>query len=99
MLASFEKFRLIPGNPLAYWISEKTTELFRNKPLSSIAKPRQGMATTDNEKFLRLWHEIDFAKIGFGFKSSAESSCSQFKWFPYNKEAIIENGMVIMSLL
>ncbi len=83
--AKQENFLLIPSNPIAYWISEKTTELFRNKPLSSIAKPRQGMATTDNEKFLRLWYEIDFAKIGFGFKSSAESSCSQFKWFPYNK--------------
>ena len=47
-----------------------------------IAKP--GMQTSDNERFLRLWHEIAYSRIGFGF-THEKAANSEFKWFPYNK--------------
>ena len=54
-------------------------------PLGDIAKPRQGMATTNNDYFLRLWHEVLLCKIGFSYASEDEAAQSKNKWFPYNK--------------
>jgi hypothetical protein len=86
MLASFEKFRLIPGNPLAYWASDNMRNIFSSAtPLDNYAEPRQGLATGDNNKFLRVWSEIDTNKIGFDFESIEEFHDSSYKWLPYNK--------------
>lgn len=54
------------------------------KPFSEYAIAKPGMQTSDNDRFLRFWQEIDFRKIGFGF-SHADATESEFKWFPYNK--------------
>ena len=79
-------FHDIPGSPIAYWASEKVRRIFVENPkLEEIAKPRQGMATADNERFLRFWFEVDIEKIGFDFSDSKEALISAKKWFPYNK--------------
>ncbi len=79
-------FRRIPGSPIAYWASEKVRKIFEEgTPLAKIAEPRQGMATADNNRFLRLWHEVDFGNIGFSLGSMEEAKKSKKKWFPYNK--------------
>lgn len=81
-----EKFSKISGIPIAYWISEKVERIFdESQVLSSIAEPKQGMATADNDRFLRLWSEVNNSKIGFNFKNSDEAQISNSKWFPYNK--------------
>lgn len=54
------------------------------KSLGEIAKPRQGMATTNNNRFLRLWHEVNIGKIGFNL-TDIEDTVGEYKWFPYNK--------------
>ena len=78
-------FSKIPGSPIAYWASSNTILDFkRGQSLGSISKPRQGMATTNNNRFLRLWMEVESDKIGFGLTSIEETMDSQ-KWFPYNK--------------
>ena len=46
---------------------------------------RNGMSTTDNNRFLRFWPECSFEMIGFSSKSSEQAKASQKKWFPYNK--------------
>ena len=46
---------------------------------------RNGMSTTDNNRFLRFWPECSFEKIGFSSKSAEQAKISQKKWFPYNK--------------
>lgn len=81
-----KQFSFIPGMPIAYWASEKVKELFKNeKKLSEIASPKQGMATADNNRFLRFWNEVNVKNIGFGYKNREESKNSKLKWFPYNK--------------
>lgn len=81
--ANFEK---IPGCPIGYWVSEKILSRFAgNLALSAVCKPTQGLATADNARFLRYWHEVNLEKIGFGMKSSEEAKESGKKWFPYNK--------------
>lgn len=76
----------IPGYPIAYWASQKLNEIFdKDTPLYKVAKPKQGIATGENNRFLRHWSEVNFNNIGFNFKNSNEAGKSNFKWFPYNK--------------
>ena len=78
-------FSKIPGSPIAYWVSQNVVNVFlKGKRLGDISKPRQGMATTNNNRFLRLWHEVSYNNIGFGLESIEETVCDK-KWFPYNK--------------
>ncbi|HCA4923661.1 BREX-1 system adenine-specific DNA-methyltransferase PglX [Acinetobacter baumannii] len=81
-----DDFKKIPGSPVAYWVSEKVLEIFESSPsMGSVADARQGLATADNNRFLRLWQEVDIQKIGFGMESRHQAQSSHKKWFPYNK--------------
>ena len=78
-------FERILGYPIAYWISDKMRLVFsENKILNDISQPRQGLATANNERFLRLWQEIGLNNLGFGLQKE-EAIKSDYKWFPYNK--------------
>ncbi|WP_211941869.1 BREX-1 system adenine-specific DNA-methyltransferase PglX [Cylindrospermopsis raciborskii] len=79
-------FCKIPGSAIAYWVSDKILEIFQHsKPLNDIASPRQGLATANNDRFLRLWTEVNINNIGFGLDSREAAKKSGKKWFPYNK--------------
>ena len=79
-------FSRIPGSPIAYWASKNFFEMFRKGTLlGNLADSKQGLATADNNRFLREWYEVDFCKIKFDCKTLDEAKESGFKWFPYNK--------------
>ncbi|WP_297632917.1 BREX-1 system adenine-specific DNA-methyltransferase PglX [uncultured Clostridium sp.] len=81
----FEKryIYMIPGNTFAYWISRKLLEVFsKSISLSSITEPKSGLSTTDNNRFLRLWHEPLWEKINL-YQSNYEQTNGKF--FPYSK--------------
>ncbi|MCV2876323.1 BREX-1 system adenine-specific DNA-methyltransferase PglX [Rhodobacteraceae bacterium XHP0102] len=83
---SGKEFAKIPGEPIAYWLSENARNSFViGEGFGEIVKPRQGLATGDNDKFLRFWSEVTHSKIGLGLKSEDEAVVSGKKWFPYNK--------------
>ena len=85
-LSNQDDFLKIPESPIAYWVSKNIYSIFKGNPsLNSIGYPRQGMATSDNDKFLRFWYEPNFKIIGFGFEDSEKAKKSQLKWFPYQK--------------
>ena len=76
----------IPGQNIAYWISVNMKNVFElASPLGQLAEPKQGMATADNNRFLRVWFEVNKEKIGFKYKNSLLAKESNQKWFPYNK--------------
>ena len=81
---STDNFSKIPSSPIAYWVSQSIIEVFENDTLGKLAYPCQGMATTNNDKFLRLWSEVDINKVLFN-GTSEEDTCRGYKWFPYNK--------------
>lgn len=84
--AKVNNFNKIPGSPIAYWVSDTIREIFSTgMPLGEIAEPRQGMTTSDNQRFLRLWYEVSIEGIGLGFTSREFAKRSKLKWFPYNK--------------
>lgn len=79
-------FNKISGMPIAYWTSNKVRELFdESEKLEEIAVTRAGMITGDNEKFVRLWHEISQDKFSKSSFNREEAQNSNKKWFPYNK--------------
>ena len=79
-------FKNIPGNPIAYWAPKKLLKSFESiYSIDTISPPRIGMMTTDNERFLRCWYEVDLHKIGFDLENSNQAISSRKKWFPYNK--------------
>lgn len=83
---SQQNFEKIPGCPIGYWVSEKIFSRFAgNLALSAVCKPTQGLATADNARFLRYWHEVNLEKIGFGCSSAEEALETRKKWFPHNK--------------
>lgn len=76
-------FHDIPGSPIAYWASEAAHEAFvRGTALSQIAPPRQGLATSDNNRFLRKWWETTNTHINYSAKSRKEAKLSGSRWFP-----------------
>ena len=60
--ADADTFKDIPGTPIAYWASESAHKSFLlDGAFGDIANPKVGMQTSNNEKYLRLWWEGDFA--------------------------------------
>lgn len=83
--ASAEDFRKIPGSPIAYSASQAIRSLFTHGTLSDFANTRLGMATADNNRFLRLWHEVKKSNTNFLAQDRNEARISFKKWFPYQK--------------
>ena len=73
-------FSKIPGNPVAYWASEKMLNNYKYPSLDEIAKPRHGLATSNNDLFLKYWFEVNNNKESLWNKSDKRK-----KWFPMNK--------------
>ncbi|MDW2309688.1 BREX-1 system adenine-specific DNA-methyltransferase PglX [Vibrio sp. 1075] len=82
---SVEDFKEIPGSPFAYWFSDGELGIFRNKKLKEIYHPRQGNTTTNNDRFVRSWWEVDLDKVVLDAKAPEQLNESGMKWVPYNK--------------
>ena len=79
-------FSKIPGSPVAYWVSENFIEAFeKGTLLGKIADSKQGIATADNNHYLRLWFEVQNDNIKFDSISHGVAALSKEKWYPYNK--------------
>lgn len=84
--ATASNFSKIPGSPVAYWVSEKFISNFENgQLLGTLADSKQGLATADNNRFLREWYEVQYYKIKFDACDIDDAVRSNSKWFPYNK--------------
>ena len=78
-------FSQLPDNIIGYWIAQKYIDIFENQPsLTDVSKPRQGLSTSDNDRFLKFWYEPSISNIGIGLTRD-EAAKSGLKWFPYNK--------------
>ena len=82
---SADQFEMIPGSPIAYWASQREINLFNNPSVSFYSKPCQGATTSDNNRFLRLWYEVELHQIKLNACSLLDAKKSEMKWFPYNK--------------
>ncbi len=81
-----DDFRKIPGAPIAYWVSDDLRKTFEKFPrLKESGDTRQGMATSDNNRFLRLWYEIDRSTFSADCRSREHAKIENPTWVPYNK--------------
>ena len=77
---STDNFSKIPGAPVAYWASDTARAAYQFPNMDQIAQPRHGLATSDNDRFLKLWHEVDAGKA-----SLVQRCDTTKKWFPMSK--------------
>ncbi len=57
---SQDNFSKIPGSPIAYWVSNKYFNIFKNyNKLSNYGKAVEGIKTGNNDLYLRTWFEIN----------------------------------------
>ena len=83
---SASELKKLPGAPIAYWASDAIRVAFaEGSPLKTIGDTRQGMATSDNGRFLREWFEVSIHGACLNARSHEEAENSGKKWFPYNK--------------
>lgn len=91
-------FALVPGSPLAYWVSDSVRALFRTLPKfgSEGRTVKQGLATADDFRFLRAWWEVPsqerFNASGLDAREAADiqrsckaRSCAGVRWFSLAK--------------
>ncbi len=85
--ASSERFLGIPGTPVAYWLSDNILNIFNQiQGVGSISVLRAGMATGDNEKFVRFWPEVSQNKFVSDALSAVDFWAEEKnKWLPFNK--------------
>ena len=85
-IAQQDNFLKIPGAPVAYWVSDNFIHIFESGTfLSDSGIARQGLGTSDNNRFLRFWFEVAVSSIGFHCKDCSDTiSCKEI-WFPYIK--------------
>ena len=79
-------FAKIPGEPVAYWLGDSFMKAFeQGRTLGELTVCRNGMKTGDNERFLRLWWEVNLSKANFTAENVNDAYESGAIYFPYNK--------------
>lgn len=77
---------VIPGRPVVYWASRQILKVFSvGTPLGEIAPAKQGLATADNERFLRQWFEVSADRSYMRARDREDAKASGARWFPHNK--------------
>lgn len=80
-----EGFSKIPGMPIAYWAKSVLKAFSEAKSIGESALARSGLSTGDNDRYLRLWFEINLNSIGFNLKNNEEFINSKKCFVPCNK--------------
>ena len=72
-------FSKIPGSPIAYWLSKKIIDLLsQEKTIGNTYESGSGLSTADNDRFLRLFWEVDRGK-------TATTGSESQKWYLFQK--------------
>ena len=80
--ADQSNFSVISSSPVAYWVSAKGFAAFEEKKVSDFYTVRNGISTGNNEKYLRLWHEVSIARE-YWKPCNKGGSCR--KWYGNNE--------------
>lgn len=81
------KFSEIEGSPMIYWWSEEFRQVYLKSPKIGESNVKKGMITSNNNRYLRNWWEIDSEFISLIDIDENDSIDFSFKWQPYLKGA------------
>jgi hypothetical protein len=59
--------------------------VIESEGMGSRLDSKQGLATANNNRFMRLWHEVSVANVGRAVPNSVVAQESRLRWFPCNK--------------
>lgn len=82
--ANQKDFEKIPASPIGYWLSEDMLKIYELPQLNQFAEARQGLATGDNNQFLRFWQEVSLKKSPLS-DYPIKWVDDKIKWFGCNK--------------
>jgi len=83
---SVEEFLQVPGGAFIFDMPAPLLALYENHPtIGAVFDVKQGLATADNSRFVRLWWEVGRDRIAYGCSDGAAASKTRKRWFPYNK--------------
>ncbi|HET6250225.1 MAG TPA: N-6 DNA methylase [Tepidisphaeraceae bacterium] len=72
--------RDLPRQSWAYWVDAPLRRAFKTfGRLATVSSPRQGLATTDNARFVRYWWEVE------PMNANSPARATPGKWFAYAK--------------
>lgn len=81
-----DEFKNIPGYSIAYSMKPSARRVFSDyPPLESSGIAASGLQTSDNEKYLRYWHEISKIKLALDLGKCNLLELKKFHWIPHNK--------------
>jgi hypothetical protein len=81
-----ERFGALPGSQFAYWLPDPALEAYRDfDTLGAHAYGQPGLQTSDNARFVRLWHEVSQDRFFAAARDSKSASESGARWFPLVK--------------
>lgn len=72
-------FRIIPDNPIAYWLTHNERSLFFLEKIKNFGSGKKGLSTGNNDLFLRYWSEVNFNN------TSIKKNFERAYWVPLNK--------------
>lgn len=85
-VAATDDFKDLPDMQIAYWVGSHTLKLLASDDVvGNYGKTLNGLSTSDNERFLRLWFEVDYSRIKFDYDSCESTLDGEYKWMPHNK--------------
>ena len=83
-LLSRSRIYEMPNSAFLGDLSDQLIEAFKH-PLGEIAPAKQGLATADNERFLRQWFEVSTERSYMRARDREDAKASGARWFPHNK--------------
>ena len=86
------KFKKIPGNPIAYWVSDKFIDTFENGFCIDDISGHTGSQnkTADNERFLRFFWEVSDINIGVNKKWVFYAKGGDFRKYYGNLDYVVD---------
>jgi hypothetical protein len=83
-LVSPVDFEAVEAAPLSYQVSNRVRNAYKEMPpISETATACQGLSTSSDTEFVRIWHEVGVHRASWDKSSPVNTADS--KWFPYNK--------------
>ena len=88
-VSSAINFDKIPGSPIAYWVGIKILNLFDNKVIAYYAISNGQNITGNNNKYLRLFWEVDNQKINNNYWAKCARGGGYRKYYGNDNNVIL----------
>ena len=96
-----DDFEKIPGMPIAYSMSPKLLNYFKTeKKIADFASQKMRISTGDNDRFLRLWFEVDRGKLLWPQRYVAFSKGGTYRKWYGNWDYVLDyedNGSILKA--